>query len=125
MLRGFGAYLVQVTVQPPLGTLRGRFIYLECMLRYADHCSDDRARLRYRNAHYEPQQLWHALDQVLLWARPLLRIARAAEPIRRICGVIDGAEQRLSVCEDSAGRRATLWRWDSPTASATPIPTGS
>jgi hypothetical protein len=84
MLRGFGAYLIQLTAQPPLGRRRDRFIYLECLLRYADHCSDDRTVLRFRDAHYEPQHLRHALDQALLWARPLLRIARAAEPTRRV-----------------------------------------
>jgi hypothetical protein len=66
MRRGFGAYLLQLVAQPPLGRLRDRFIYLECLLRYADHCCEDRTMLRFRDAHYEPQHLWHTLDQVLL-----------------------------------------------------------
>jgi hypothetical protein len=125
MLRGFGSYLTQLTAQPPLGRPRDKLIYLECLLRYADHCSDDRTVLRYRDAHYEPQHLWHALDQGLLWARPLLRTSRAAESTRRVRGVIGGADQRLGACEDSTGRRVALWRWDAPTASATPVPIGS
>jgi hypothetical protein len=147
MLRGFGAYLIRLTAQAPLGRLRDRVIYLECLLEYADHCVDDRTVFRFRDAHYEPEHLWHAVDQVLLWARPLLheqdregfwsdkwgdlrelgdgRIARAADPTRRVRGVIAGAEQRLGVCKDSTGRRVALWRWDAPTALATPVPIGS
>ncbi len=125
MHRGFGAYLIELTAQPPLGRLRDRFIYLECLLRYADHCSDDRTVLRFSDAHYEAQHLWRALDQVLLWAQPLLRIARAAESTKRVRGVISGAEQRLGVCEDATGCRVALWRWDSLTASATPVRIGS
>jgi hypothetical protein len=124
MHRGFGAYLLQLTAQPPVGRLRDRFIYLECLLHYADRCSDDRPMLRFRDARYEPQDLWQTLDQVLLWAQPMLRIARAAETTRRVQAVINGAEQRLGVCEDTTGRRVALWRWDSPTASAMTVRIG-
>jgi hypothetical protein len=123
--RGFGAYLTQLTAQPPLGRMRDRIIYLECLLEYADSCADDRTLLRFRDARYEPHQLWHALDQVLLRARRLLRVARAAESTRRVGRVIGGAERRLAVCEDSTGRRVALWRWHALTASATQVPIGS
>jgi hypothetical protein len=113
-------HLADIVAQPPRGRLWERCAYLERLLKYADRCADQNYQRPGPN--YPPSQLWAALEHVILAAERLLRVARAARSIDRVERIIDGARRRLAVSEDASGHRFCLWRWDPPTATATPFP---
>jgi hypothetical protein len=113
-------HLAEVIAQPPLGRLWEKCAYLEQLLTYIDRCvgqtNDGRA------PHYPPRQLWSALDHVIPEAERLIRGARASSSIDRANQIAENTRKRLAACEDATGHRVFLWRWHSPTATATPYP---